>query len=101
MARRRDHRPRPAPNVGDAVRVTFSVRGERGLPRYTLYAAEPVLHGDVSVVPGGPLGDVSFDLVADCPGTAPLSTNVDYETEFGCPGNTYFRFTNATRGSFH
>jgi len=84
-----------APNVGDAVRVTFSVHGQGGLPRYLLYGVGPILHGDVSALPGGPLGDVSFDLQADCPGTAPLSLDVDYETVSGCPGNTYFRFTSA------
>jgi hypothetical protein len=89
-------RAEPAvPNVGDAVRVTFSVRGDGGLPGYQLYGVEPILHGTTTALPGGPLGDVSFDLQADCPGMAPLSLRVNYETTSGCPGNTYFRFTGA------
>ena len=90
----------PAPNVGDAVRVTFSLQGDGGLPGYILYGTEPILHGQSQATSGGPLGEVSFDLQADCPGTAPLSLNVYYETTAGCPGNTFFRFTSAQSPTF-
>lgn len=89
-----------APNVGDAVRVTFTVHGDGGLPAYRLRGIEPVLHGPTTSAGGGPLGAVSFDLQADCPGTASLWLDVYYETTAGCPGNTYFQFTNANSPVF-
>src|SRR4030095_7210765 len=81
-----------APNVGDTVRVTFSVAGDGGLPYSALRGAEPILHGVLEIQPGGPLAEVTFELSADCPGTAPLYLQVNYETLAGCPGATYYRF---------
>jgi hypothetical protein len=74
------------------VHVTFSLTGDGGLPGYALRGAEPILHGVLEIQPGGPLGEVTFELTADCPGTAPLRLQVNYETLAGCPGATYYRF---------
>jgi hypothetical protein len=90
-----------APHVGDDVRATFTVRGDGGLPSYRLAGAAPYLSGPTSLGGAGPLGaDVSFPLHADCPGTAPLQLSIHYETLAGCPGNTYYRFTDATSPIF-
>jgi hypothetical protein len=83
----------PQPNVGDTVRLTVAVHGEGGLADYQLRGAEPFLHGTLYVEVGGPLRGVTFDLQADCPGTAELSLVLSYETLAGCPGNTFYRFT--------
>lgn len=89
-----------APNVGDTVRVTFSVVGEGGLPSYHLGGARPYLEGETTQTIGGPLGDVTFELQAMCPGTAPLALSVEYETVGGCPGHTYFQFVFQTSAVF-
>jgi hypothetical protein len=81
------------PNVGDTVQVTFSVFGQGGLPVYQLGGSWPYFDGETTQNVGGPLGSVTFELQAMCPGTAPLSLSVEYETVGGCPGHTYFQFT--------
>ena len=81
------------PNVGDTVQVTFSVAGEGGLPVYQLGGTRPYFDGETTRNVGGPLGSVTFELEAMCPGTAPLTLSVEYETVAGCPGHTYFQFT--------
>jgi hypothetical protein len=79
----------PEPNVGDTVRLTVTVHGEGGLARYQLRGAEPFLNGTLTIE-SAPLGTVTFDLQADCPGTAELFLALNYETLFGCPGNTSY-----------
>ena len=97
-----DFRAEPAaPTVGDTVRLTFSVHGEGGLPHYMVLDAAPFLSGTLSAETSGPLGDeVSFDLHADCPGTAPLRLRVNYETLSGCAGHSFFAFTSQTSPVF-
>jgi hypothetical protein len=89
-----------APSVGDRVAVSFTVSGEGGLPRYTLIGADTDFSGVFVITPGGPLGSVTFDLLATAPGIARLSLNVDYESIAGCPGQTYFQFTEQDSPSF-
>jgi hypothetical protein len=40
----------------------------------------------------GGCGAIRFDLQAEAPGTANLQLRVNYETELGCPGATYYQF---------
>jgi hypothetical protein len=89
-----------APYVGDDVRLTFSVEGDGGLPSYQLVGADPYLSGPTAIGGGGPLGDVTFAMHADCPGTAQLQLSINYEGLAGCPGNTYYRFTDVTSPVF-
>jgi hypothetical protein len=89
-----------APKVGDTVYVTFSVSGHGGLPSYQLGGARPYFDGETTINVGGPLGGVTFELQAMCPGTAPLSLSVEYETTVGCPGHMYFQFVYDTSPVF-
>lgn len=80
------------PGVGDNVTVTFSVaNGFGGIPQYSLSGAAPYLSGPFTMR-DTILGDVSFPLIADCPGVAELRLSVDYEATVGCPGNSFFEF---------
>ena len=70
------------------------------MPSYQLAGAEPYLSGPTAMGGAGPLGDVTFAMHADCPGTARLQLSINYETIAGCPGNTYYRFTDITSPIF-
>jgi len=82
-------RAEPAePVVGDTVHVTFNVYANGGIPTFGLVGAAPFLTG-MSYMNHGGWGDVTFELHADCPGTANLHVWVSYETDLGCPGDGY------------
>ena len=81
------------PLVGDAVHLTFFVYGRGGDVTATLSGAAPYLSGAIRADTYS-FGQISFDLRAECPGTANLQLHVTYETDLGCPGNgtTLFQF---------
>ena len=82
-------RAEPAePVVGDTVNVTFNVYANGGIPTFGLVGAAPFLSGPNYRNHGG-WGDVTFELHADCPGSANLHVWVSYETDLGCPGDSY------------
>ena len=79
------------PVVGDAVRLTFDVFGRGGLVRIGLQGADPFLSGQ-TLADTQSFGVATFDLRADCPGTAELQVWASYETDVGCPGNPIYQF---------
>jgi hypothetical protein len=93
------HAEPPEPAIGDMVRVTFSVTGGGGIPYYSLSGAAPFLSGE-TMQHSNMLGDATFMLHADCPGTARLQLSVNYETTGGCPGFPIFYFRFETSPAF-
>src|SRR5262249_45115730 len=82
-------RAEPAePVVGDTADVTYNVYASGGIAAFGLVGAAPFLTG-MSYMNHGGWGDVTFELHADCPGTANLHVWVSYETDLGCPGDGY------------
>jgi len=88
------------PVVGDLVVLTFTVSGRGGIPAYSLSCTAPVFQGDTSVVDGGPLGDVTFHMLAVQPGTSTLTLSVDYETALGCVDQPFYQFVYDTSPPF-
>ena len=81
----------PEPQVGDSVRVSFDVFGRGGLVVINLGGTAPFLSGP-TFADTRTFGRVTFDLRADCPGTANLQIGASYETDIGCPGNHVYAF---------
>ena len=94
----------PNPRVGDSVALTVKVRSDfpGGLPIYRLDGVAPFLSGNTDPVAGccGVGDDIEYELRAESAGTAALAMSVEYETEFGCPGNEFFGFEIETSETF-
>jgi len=91
----------PEPVVGDHIELIFNVAGDGGLPAYALLNSAALLEFEPGPPPsGGPLGEVRFNAVADCPGTTQLQLNVNYEAHYGCSHYFYFAFRDATSPAF-
>ena len=87
------------PQVGDTVRLVWSVYLNGGLAHYFLSASDSFFDGTTSDPDVGNPGLVIYTLTAKRAGNALLQLGVNYETMGGCPGNNVYYFTYAASPS--
>ena len=84
----------PHPQLGDTVHVSVDTAvgsGLVGIPSYQLRGAEPLLAGETRQSFSGPRA-FAYELQAVQSGSTQLSVSVDFETQGGCPGFSYYYF---------